>query len=117
MTTTNKPNAPVTIEVEKLGVEFMTRERRYGRGANGGAISLTVSHERKVFVVRWNANRGRGRGWMKGWRTSRRAEAEAMAFAEEKWSSLVAWLEQLEPATIQNGAVAAFSAQVASMMR
>lgn len=110
----------VTVETElaESATQF-TRLRRYGRGEHGGAINLEVARsaeDRGKVIVCWNVNRGNG--WRaKGWRASYSgagAEAGALAFAEEKWPVLVAWLEKLEPVEVCS-AVDAFSAQVAGM--
>jgi len=91
------------------------RLHHYATGKLGGAVDLVVDRERGIFTVRWNVNRGNG--WAKGWGATMRgpgAETRALAFAAEKWPTLVAWLEFLEPVE-SNGAAHAFSVQVASM--
>jgi len=92
----------------------VTRERRHAAGANGGAIELTIARDGTGHMVSWTVNRGDG--WSKPWACRRATEAEARAFADEKWPSLVAWLEKLRPVA-SGGAAAVFSAQVASMHR
>jgi len=102
----------------------VTRERRYASGSEGGAIDLTVARKTRGtwgaatsgsgYEVRWAVNRGRG--WGKAYVATRATEAEALAFANEKWPVLVAWLERLEPVS-SGGAAAAFSAQVVTMLR
>jgi hypothetical protein len=109
----------VTIEIEKAkGPGYVTRERRYASGTIGGAAELAVARDGKAFRVYWNARRAAG--WFKGWRATKATEAEAFAFAEQKWSELVAWLQKQSPEQLdagRNGAVDAFSAQVANMTR
>jgi hypothetical protein len=107
-----------TITIEKApSPNHFTRERRHAHGKDGGAVELCVSrHSSGKVTVYWNAHTGLG--WFRGWRATRATEAEAMAFADEKWARLVAWLEKLVPKDEgRNGAVDAFSAQVASMVR
>lgn len=111
-------NGPVTITIETATTPGqVTRERRYASGAKGGSVSMTVgrSDAERTFVTRWNVNSGPG--WHKGWKATRTTEAEAFAFVAEKWPTLMAWLEKLEPKVREGGAAAAFSAQVASMSR
>ncbi len=104
----------LTIEPATSPAQY-TREKRYASGVNGGAIDLRVYRDRGTVKVSWNVNRGNG--WRaKGWKATRATEAEAMAFANEKWPTLIAWLENLVPEE-RSGAVDAFSAQVASMSR
>ena len=67
-----------------------------------------MTSERNEFVTVWRS---------RGWTATRATEAEALAFAEEKWVQLVAWLEKIEAQDAGDGAAAAFSAQVATMMR
>lgn len=93
------------------------REGRHARGERGGMVDLTISRERGVWSVHWNAHTGRG--WYKGWTAKFRgqdAEEKARAFADAKWVTLTEWLGKLEP-VLSGGASAAFSTQVASMMR
>jgi hypothetical protein len=90
-----------TIEIRNADNDRQeTRQHRYARGAIGGAVDLTVSREWvrgiNAYRVRWNANDGRG--WRKGcWKATFMTEAEATAFSAETWSTLVTWLENLEP--------------------
>jgi hypothetical protein len=103
------------VHIEKLEPQFLTRERRHASGAEGGSVGLSIYRDGSKFKVSWNINRGNG--WRsKPWIATRATEAEATAFADEKWPTLVAWLEKLTPEE-NGGAVAAFSAQVASMSR
>lgn len=92
----------------------LTRETRYASGSNGGAVNLTVSREATGYLVAWNVKRGRG--WAKGWKRTTKTEQDAFAFAIEKWPTLIAWLEKLEPVE-GDGAAEAFSAQIAGMSR
>ncbi len=93
----------------------VTRERRYASRADGAATQLEVVRESGGnFRVYWSVRR---RAWRaRGWKATRPSEAAAMAFANEKWPALVAWLEALElPESDRDGAADAFSAQLAGM--
>lgn len=104
----------VIVESRPASPNAITRGHCYARGELGGAVDLRVDCERGVWRISWAVNRGGGFG--RGWKTTRATEAEAWGFAAPKWAALVAWLEKLEPVEC-DGAGAAFSAQVASMMR
>ncbi len=107
---------PATVTIQTADSDAsLTRERRHAHGANGGAVSLSVSRADRgaSCSIRWNVNRGAG--WAKGWKATRATEAEALAFATEKWPTLIAWLEKLAPEA-SDGAAQAFSTQVATMM-
>lgn len=90
-----------TIEIHKADSEASeTREQRYAYGEKGGSVALTVSRKHRpgaiCHCVSWNANDGRGwRGG--GYSASFRTESDAQNFVAEKWATLVAWLEDLEP--------------------
>ncbi len=92
-----------------------TRETRYASktGDEGiAAIDLKIYRDGGAVKVSWSVNRGAG--WGKRWTTARASEAHAVAFADEKWPTLLAWIEKVTPVA-SGGAAAAFSAQVASM--
>lgn len=110
----NTATNPARIESESFPVGHVTRERRYARGANGGAVNLTMSHEGGAYVTRWSVNSGRG--WSKGWKSTSATETVATEFLATKWAVLVAWLEKLEPVA-HGGAAEVFSMQVATMAR
>lgn len=107
--------------------DAVTRERRYASTAEGPRVDLEVyrgsgrtkGNERGKVYISWNVDRGAG--WQaRAWRTVRTgpdAEAQAFAFAEEKWATLMAWLGTVEPKAGEHGAAEAFSAQVATMTR
>jgi hypothetical protein len=107
----------ITVENRKADTDAqITREHRFAYGERGGCADLQVSREHGKYTVIWNVNRGRG--WRtKNWRASGLTHEKAEAFADEKWAALIEWLKNLEPEQRGNGAVAAFSAQVASMWR
>lgn len=78
-----------------------TREERFGFKA---AATITMTIQRTTdwasgrCYVTWNANKGRG--WFRGWKTRPFAsEAEARAFADRKWPTLLSWLEGVTPQT------------------
>jgi hypothetical protein len=112
-----------TTEIQRATDDSaITRERRYARGAICGAVELSVERKRNdTYSVRWNANRGKG--WRKGWSTTHATEAAALEWAGDKWTVLVSWLESLvstgdgEGTGPRDGASAAFSAQVSTMVR
>ena len=85
------------------GPNASMRQRRYVDGVGKFACldiykeDLTTGYTgRSRFtgkvVVRWNVNAGRG--WCKGWQAKFKSEAEAMAFADAKWATVVAWTEK-----------------------
>ena len=85
------------------GPNASMRQRRYVDGAGKfGCLdiffeNLTTGYTGRgrftgKVVVRWNVNAGRG--WRKGWQAKFKSEAEAMAFADSKWATVVAWAEK-----------------------
>lgn len=105
-----------TVYIEKAQSENqVTRERRYASRPDGAAVNLEVYRDRGTVKVGRNVRRTAWRS--KGWTSTKATEAEAVAFADVKWGELLAWLEKLEAQDAGDGAAAAFSAQVATMMR
>lgn len=110
----------ITINhIEDNEPRVFTRRRRYASTNVGTRASMTVTRADRGnrHTIHWNVDQGRG--WCKGWKCTRDDYETAIAFADEKWATLIAWLERTPSKAVpgENGAAAAFSAQVASMMR
>lgn len=98
----NTTNIETTIEGphDTVGRSYRRQQRTaVKQGAEGHAtVQLRVEAELgfEGFYVTWTRNKGAG--WGKAWRKGGFAtEAAALAFAEEKWSSCLAYLEKVEP--------------------
>ena len=79
----------------RLGIQC---KRHATRTASEGtaSVELTVTDDDRGWGVTWVAARGSGR-WGKRYRHRCADRAEALAFANSKWSQCVSWLERTTP--------------------